>query len=384
MSALGLIDISQLDVQTIEVKNYLEDETSKDLRISVAPVSSEISFRTQKTFQFASLESINENLLQVTIADRALVFDLAEKIALVDFSNMGQVFESENFVPAAVNVQKCVTIDSLSPVRAFHVTMDTNVNHAKDFYFKTQRWHTHIKSSEKSDSATADITSRDLEPAVFTGSFRTHCEADLEELKLLRDCLSQNKSLSSLDTQAFLSVYLGVPVFAMQYSVCLYAAIDAFLKQAEFKPDLDENENEIECHQLRRLYLVMSHPLPYLIDKKKFDEGAEQGGKAEGAQSERTLSIWSVLELMPYTKNIGECNKLLSCASQCNMMSLQSLCRSQADAEELLQKNSSAVINILQNSARSSLATQMIAKAHWPEGLEVISFTHNSCVFNED
>lgn len=52
------------------------DPEVKDIRMSVAPVSTHLSQRSQDDLDHSSKDSINLDLLQVTIMDRALILDL--------------------------------------------------------------------------------------------------------------------------------------------------------------------------------------------------------------------------------------------------------------------------------------------------------------------
>ena len=52
------------------------DSKVKDVHFSVAPNSTHLSQRTQNLIDFSDRDSINDQLLQVTINDRAIIFDL--------------------------------------------------------------------------------------------------------------------------------------------------------------------------------------------------------------------------------------------------------------------------------------------------------------------
>ena len=60
----------------INYRNYLRDREIKDLNLSVAPISTHLSQRSQDEVDYASEKSINLNLLQVTIGNRAMIIDL--------------------------------------------------------------------------------------------------------------------------------------------------------------------------------------------------------------------------------------------------------------------------------------------------------------------
>ena len=59
-----------------------------DFKIGAAPKSTHLSQRTQKKMEEYH---VNENLLQVTIGDRALILDLNEDEWIKDFSDMQQL-----------------------------------------------------------------------------------------------------------------------------------------------------------------------------------------------------------------------------------------------------------------------------------------------------
>ena len=60
----------------INYRSYLRDRDIKDLNLSVAPISTHLSQRSQDEVDYASENSINLNLLQVTIGNRAMIIDL--------------------------------------------------------------------------------------------------------------------------------------------------------------------------------------------------------------------------------------------------------------------------------------------------------------------
>lgn len=65
-------------MEFIDLSCFIGDET-KDLRISVAPISTFLSQRSQDILDYTKSDGINTNLLQVTIEDRAIVIELPKK-----------------------------------------------------------------------------------------------------------------------------------------------------------------------------------------------------------------------------------------------------------------------------------------------------------------
>ena len=67
----------EVEVQRLNIKPYLYDFTQvKGVYFSPAPVSTHLSQRNQMQLNYSKKEQINENLLQVTVDDRAMIFDL--------------------------------------------------------------------------------------------------------------------------------------------------------------------------------------------------------------------------------------------------------------------------------------------------------------------
>ena len=66
----------ELRSKVIDLSPYLIDSKAKDVHFSIAPNSTHLSQRTQNFLNFSDRESINDQLLQVTINDRAIIFDL--------------------------------------------------------------------------------------------------------------------------------------------------------------------------------------------------------------------------------------------------------------------------------------------------------------------
>jgi len=48
------------------------------LEISIAPLSTHLSQRTQADLNHANNDSVNLNLLQLTVSNRVIIFDLAD------------------------------------------------------------------------------------------------------------------------------------------------------------------------------------------------------------------------------------------------------------------------------------------------------------------
>ena len=145
-----------------------------------------------------------------------------------------------------------------------------DVNKAKDFFLikkkfckiSLQREDGGSNSEEDDDSLEVGINDEKL-----IGAFKTYNENDFHELLTLYECLVDGKPTRVLDIESILSVYCGVPVFAMQTHANLYQAIEKSIEATDLRPKTDQEENELECHELRRLHQILNLPLPYLVIK---------------------------------------------------------------------------------------------------------------------
>ena len=68
-----------------------------------------------------------------------------------------------------------------------------------------------------------------------------------------------------------LSIYLGESVFTIQENLTLLSLFENRLNETDLSPERDEEEREIECQELRRLFLVLMSVVPKLINKNKID-----------------------------------------------------------------------------------------------------------------
>ena len=96
------------------------------------------------------------------------------------------------------------------------------------------------------------------------------------------------------------------------------------------------------------------------------------------------MGLFSVLEMVAYSNDIGASNKLLSISNMCNLSSMIAFADMQVDTERLLSKSSAGVIEILQNSFYRSQATRLITSVMWPEDETFIAFSHPGCLINAD
>ena len=108
-------------------------------------------------------------------------------------------------------------------------------------------------------------------PAHFYGSYRTHNEVDLMQLKKICHCIEDRIKIEGFDLQCVLSMYKGKSIFSMQESFTLYNVLEKQIMDYDFEPDHDDGDNEIESNQLRRLFQVLMIPQPTIIDKLEDD-----------------------------------------------------------------------------------------------------------------
>jgi len=66
------------DKREIDFTPYMKNDKNNDLEISIAPLSTHLSQRTQADLNHANNDSVNLNLLQLTVSNRVIIFDLAD------------------------------------------------------------------------------------------------------------------------------------------------------------------------------------------------------------------------------------------------------------------------------------------------------------------
>ena len=68
---------SHAEVKRLNLEPFLFDSLKiQDVFFSAAPISTHLSQRSQMKLDYLDKQKINENLLQVTVQDRAMIFDL--------------------------------------------------------------------------------------------------------------------------------------------------------------------------------------------------------------------------------------------------------------------------------------------------------------------
>ena len=93
--------------------------------------------------------------------------------------------------------------------------------------------------------------------------------------------------------------------------------------------------------------------------------------------------MYSVLEMIPYSKDQGASKKLLNIAKICKQQSLIVFADCLKDLEHLLDQNQGLVADILDTKFIESISTQKISSIKWPKGESYIAFTHPSCLITQ-
>ena len=183
---------------------------------------------------------INENLLQVTIGDRALILDLNEDEWIKDFSDMQQLISPQNFVCSEVNIEYCFSEDTRSLVKDYRFVLSVVHNSSKDFFIVKKLYRTVEKAKDI-------LEPPHLIPRKYFGAYKTHNEMDLVQLKRLAQATEDKKASVEFDIECLLSTYKGKSIFSMQEETNLYGLIETQFLATEFEPEInDEDEREME------------------------------------------------------------------------------------------------------------------------------------------
>ena len=75
---------------------------------------------------------------------------------------------------------------------------------------------------------------------VLVGSYKTYNECDFHELLTMYECLIDDKPTRRLDLECILSLYCGIPIFAMQADANIYQAIEKSLEATDLRPKSDD------------------------------------------------------------------------------------------------------------------------------------------------
>ena len=193
------------------------------------------------------------------------------------------------------------------------------VNKARDFFI-TKRKSIKLQSPDDEHdlkSAVEEELDEEQVNEVLVGSYKTYNECDYHELLAMYECLIEDKPTRRLDLESILSLYCGIPIFAMQADANVYQAIEKSLEATDLRPKSDDQENDIECHQLRRLHRILNMPLPYLCIKPRVIDLVKD---KEFLLKELKMSsgMFSVMNMLPYSTDQGSSNRLLAIAVKCN------------------------------------------------------------------
>ena len=87
--------------------------------------------------------------------------------------------------------------------------------------------------------------------------------------------------------------------------------------------------------------------------------------------------MYSVLEMIPYSKTTASPNKLLKIANMCSNTSLINFVDSQNDAKKLLDIKSNQVIDVLENSFYETVSTREITSMPYPDDELFMAFKYD-------
>lgn len=129
----------------INLEPFLYDsKTVRDVSFEPVPLSTHLSKRSQ-TVPDDILVEPNQNLLQVTIEDRAIIFDLDRYSQVItdgkskafsavrDYSNLRQLLDPERFVCSEFNVQSCYSLPS-TETALLKVCAKAETNRTRSFF----------------------------------------------------------------------------------------------------------------------------------------------------------------------------------------------------------------------------------------------------------
>ena len=94
--------------------------------------------------------------------------------------------------------------------------------------------------------------------------------------------------------------------------------------------------------------------------------------------------MYSVLEMIPYSIDVGAANKLLNISGKCDGTSLIVFSDSQADVKKLLDIGGPSIRNILDKTFYESQATRIITTVQYPPEMATMAFTHPSCLITAE
>ena len=94
--------------------------------------------------------------------------------------------------------------------------------------------------------------------------------------------------------------------------------------------------------------------------------------------------MYSVLEMIPYAKDVGAANKLLNISGLCDGTSLIVFSDTQSDVEKLLDIGGPIIKDILDKTFYESQATRIITTVKYPAEMSTMAFTHPSCLITAE
>ena len=174
------------------------------------------------------------------------MIDLDQGRCIHEMCDMGQLLAPEYFIPSHVNVQDC-TIEDKSGIETLSIDYN-DVNKAQDFFLKKikrcqivhkERAKKELEDDEHKQKEEEDSLEGGYVQEILVGAFKTYNENDYHELLTLAECLEDGKPTRKLDLESVLSLYCGIPIFAMQTHTGLYSAIEKSLEATDLRPKTD-------------------------------------------------------------------------------------------------------------------------------------------------
>ena len=208
--------------------------------------------------------SYYENLLQISIRNQAVIYDLDHPDASEEVKfiyNTGQFVDLDNYVNTGFT--QTVSYDQEEDETKWVNSAIVFSNEKNGLHFK--------KEMRKEISDEPEITTR------FSGViYQTYAEIDVCMLQQINSALAQRTKLPDISDKSLVSTFEGHTMFSLYYEdIRVYEQIYEHLAEKEFEDDENTLGVAVESAYLRRLMQILQMPTISLAPKKQKDAAQE-------------------------------------------------------------------------------------------------------------
>ena len=248
----------RLRTRVIQLKVFYENESdSMKTILSEVPFTPSMSVKKEVDSERLFLR---DNLLQVTVTDKNIIFDLSLEVPQEIFfmTATSQFIQPAKYVNPGSVISAC-TEDSIDRDALLNTIIKMNrsktmcmIKEDRKVFRQSFVWDNYARMN------------------VCKGIFKLYSEADIQELSRIMKRVNDGQRVQNIDLQTALSTFNGHTLFSIfSESVAVHEQLLNQIMEGEFPDEELDDETVLENNQLRRLYRTLTMPTPDFIDEKE-------------------------------------------------------------------------------------------------------------------